>query len=203
MLSAEEREARAHEERSERANVFALFVLLGVSLPASAFAIGDWLFHDSGRLICAAIGCLPVAALALAYGVHASRSRGSDISGDEVEELSIEATRAVSLVGQHGLREPLLLLDVGDGQTLLLFGSWLFTHMADDDAPAANGFPNTRFTLARLFSSADVLSIANSGDYLAPTELTVEFGENFTSFIAKPSQVFKRSIDELLAEFAK
>ena len=125
-----------------------------------------------------------------------------------VEVISIHNPRVMELASQ-GDNDPVLALDIGENEVLLLQGSWLpdprtyGTHdHGDSDANDAilNGlphpfsFPNTDFTLTRLPHSGDVLRIECRGSYQAPDQTV---GALPHTYHFRDSELFNGNLDNL------
>lgn len=132
------------------------------------------------------IAAVTVIAITAAFSARVDRraraSALADLQGGEVEVLEVETSRALELEVDHASVAPAVVLDVGDGQLLLLDGPWATdpalyggAEPGRVDAPPwwnqlapPLAFPTPQFTLVRLPRSGEVLSIRATGEYLAP-----------------------------------
>ncbi|HVX84989.1 MAG TPA: hypothetical protein VH253_09245 [Phycisphaerae bacterium] len=126
----------------------------------------------------------------------------------QVEVLTVYNPR-VLLLASRADSDPVLAIDIGDNQVLLLQGSWLHdpqtygTHdHGDCDANVAilNGlphpysFPASQFTITRMPHSGDVLKIEVEGGYVKPIQTV---GALPATYNFRDSEIFDGSLDDL------
>ena len=182
------------------------FSWLGGRLGSDAFG-SPWVGAIAGALI----GFAGYLALALSYRRSELPQRlraAADVKGGEVQALLVETTRAIELEVDHSSVDPAILIEVDEGQLLLLCGQWLRDPEiygsnqppAEDDTPWWNdlapphAFPARRFTVTRFPHCGEVLSIEVEGEYLAP-ERTV--GTDLAGLAPRPSEIRKGTLDRV------
>lgn len=125
-----------------------------------------------------------------------------------VEVITVYNPR-VMLLASRSDSDPVLAIDIGDNEVLLLQGSWLhdphtygtYDH-GDCDANVAifNGlphpyaFPSTQFTITRMPHSGDVLHIEVEGQYLKPAQTVGALPHTYNF---RDSEIFEGSLDDL------
>jgi hypothetical protein len=125
-----------------------------------------------------------------------------------VEEITVTNPRVLQLASQ-GDNDPVLALDIGGNEVLLLQGAWLHdprtygTHdHGDSDAndgimnglPHPFSFPSTSFTITRLPHSGDVLRIEVHGNYIRPDQTVGALPHTYNF---RDSEIFDGSLDDL------
>lgn len=172
---------RANASMNSKERTRGLFSFIGVGVFCM---VGFWLADGPEMSVVSAV---ILGVMVFFYQRRTKELQGEafrKLDGAEVEVLHVETSRVVSLLRNHRSRHlvPVLLIDGGDGKVLVLCGMWLedasiWSDDAEEDESevtsfnglrAPHAFPCTRFTLARLPRTGEVLSISNDGEYLEP-----------------------------------
>ncbi|WP_437739521.1 hypothetical protein WME73_28300 [Sorangium sp. So ce302] len=200
-------------------------VVFGCALLAALLALridGHW--RTIGPVVGLGLGAVLGALALLGYRAASREARArwdEDLRAAEVEELRVETSRAVELDAGHSALSPAVVLDLGEGQLLLLYGQpvaepevygrdgWPTTAADDRDdnddedpfaawwngMPPPHAFPSERFTLTRLRATGEVLSIAIEGPYLAPEP--AHEASDLRARDHRPSLVFAGTLDRI------
>jgi hypothetical protein len=173
--------------------VFSLVFFVGVfGYPPGL--LGGWLgglagYPTVGQYVGWTIGLWLVVHLGVSFvrfDADTRRRVRADVERGEVDELEVRGARVVRIEAGNDSVNPTLVFDIGGGQLLLMLGQWLRSSPSvfgaaedagvSEDAPWLNelpppyAFPSADFTVRRLRSSGNVLSIRVEGEYLQPSE---------------------------------
>jgi hypothetical protein len=191
------------------------WVFMGLLFAGSAWILGVMgakLFGPTGQLIGWALATAVWSAMGVSFGRHDARRRArvrDDLTRGEIEELLVETDRALALETDHSSVSPAVVIELGEGQLLLLCGGWTGvmgfygeqTPPSDADVertwnglPPPYAFPARLFRLTRLSSSGHVLFIEPGGEYLAPEG---PLGVDLAKHSPRPSEILQGSLDDV------
>ena len=172
----------------------------------------------AGSFVGAVLAVLVFIAVARSFAPFSRRETARAKAGQAagvVEEIRVQAGRAVRWEGLHSSMDPTVCIDIGGGRLLLLLGQWMWDEATfgvpgdeglepSDEAaekyvnglPPPWSFPATRFTVRRVPATGHVLSIKIEGEYLQPAASALDLEQTKLDVIPA-SAVLEGTLDDL------